>query len=113
MRMRLQLAFCFLIAMPSAAFAVDGRVLHTKDSTGTVLVIDDGNEVCRLAAGEECTWPISDGLHTVSVRRAEDGLCFGGVFAVPTNIPDAVFGAEGIEISPDPSLDSVSIWESC
>jgi hypothetical protein len=90
--MRIHLALAFLIAIPSTAIAADGRVLHTKDSTGTVLVIDDGNEVCRIAAGQECTWPMTDGLHTVSIRRVEDGLCFGGVFAVPSNIPDAVYG---------------------
>jgi hypothetical protein len=93
--------------------ALDGRVTHTKNSTGTVLVIDNGEEVCRVSAGADCAWPMAEGLHTVSVRRVEDGLCYGGVFAVPTNIPDAVFGANGIEISPDPALDSVSIWETC
>jgi hypothetical protein len=111
--MRIQLALAFLLAVPSAVFAADGRVLHTRDSTGTVLVMDDGMEVCRIAAGEDCTWPMADGLHTVTVRRVDDGLCFGGVFAVPTNIPDAVYGANGIEISPDPAIDSVSIWETC
>jgi hypothetical protein len=111
--MRFHLAAAFLIAIPTAAFAVDGRVVHTKDSNGTLLVMDDGKEVCRASAGEECTWPMTDGLHTVTIRRVEDALCFGGVFAVPTDVPDAVYGKNGIEISPDPSIDSVSIWETC
>ena len=111
--MKSALVVSFLFAMPLTAFAAQGRVVHLKDSTGTVLVIDNGEEVCRVAAGKECSWPMTDGLHTETARRIEDGTCFGGVFAVPTNIPDTVFGAKGINISPDPSMDSVSIWEVC
>ena len=111
--MRQGLVFAFLIATSAAAVAAEGHVQHVAGSTGTVLVIDNGEEVCRLAPGKECAWPMNDGLHTVTARRAEDGLCFGGVFAVPTNVPDTVFGAKGIDISPDPAIDSVSIWETC